>query len=1068
MFGGFRAIDPLEFLEDKGTLYLNDTWLFDGLTETWLQLSFQLSKLTNQEYPGERSYHSSVALQRRSSRCSCKQSAFMYGGVNRKREVLDDLWELVCLREETGRPIYDWVRHHRNPRFQWPSARYRHQAVYFNPSTMIVWGGSDNIDFPRYQSSHWLYKVSSDRWSKYDVKGYLSFAYDAMAVFHSGIRKVLRIQTGLTHYLDPVKKRWWPLKTALANPALQSLHEGTAVYIDSTVFVFAGIETDIAYTNTRVWSLQETGGERVWLLERFPRDCPLPQMYGSWNKVGDTLVLTPNLPLSLGTRIGYNWLHLLDQVSTVSGNSIQFQNIYNCSLSHWLCSVILDTMGLVVDSEGELPSTGTVWQLDLDTMVWQQYSTSSNNSPTFYTATTRWDHDAIVTFGGICAARENRRVCYPFLQSDLWTYFLKIRKWVKVRSPTPGGPEGRVFPTLSQIGRTSFLLFGGASINEVMNERYNELPTFNQYLLSDIVTLSNDLWILSLSGDGQAGVEANWEKVISTHPPPERIGHQAIVTDSKLVVWGGMGFVDDRHLVQIFCHTDMWYFDINTGHWNELESLGIDIYLTQSPSFLCRPVASVLGNRLVTTVPTNTTDLLGTADPYYRNRIVVFVPPGGQARVGNPSSSSRLVSYFLTDRTWVDHQIHLPSTVDALFTWRNYLVAVKQISSSELHISYNHQVRFKPPYDYQTVISKSRPGCRKGEFSSDWGRERCRPCSKGLYSNDGAKTCDKCPTGLTSDARATSLSECRCDPSYCQQGKCFVTNSDGKLGAECKCDAGFTGGRCQYPTFFIISAACLAGILITILLLVFLQRMIKYRRIKNLRENELQEMGKVWTIESSELEVLGKLDSEAPGSYGDVFKARYRDMVVAVKQLKIVMLSGPIQREFQREIQVMKSVRHPNVVLFLGAGIWNADGCPFLVTEFLQNGSLTSTIRNPEVGLSMRDQIGFCLDTAKGMDFLHNLNPPRIHRDIKSNNLLLSERWVVKVADFGSARMVRSRDNSQPVSRRRPTAFNTEVDATTPLLNPSFDLSRNVGALLWRAPEVCSGASYGTAADVYR
>ena len=51
-------------------------------------------------------------------------------------------------------------------------------------------------------------------------------------------------------------------------------------------------------------------------------------------------------------------------------------------------------------------------------------------------------------------------------------------------------------------------------------------------------------------------------------------------------------------------------------------------------------------------------------------------------------------------------------------------------------------------------------------------------------------------------------------------------------------------------------------------------------------------------------------------------------------------------------------------------------------------------------------KIRFALDAAKGMRFLHSLRPPRIHRDLKSGNLLASQRWVVKFADFGVARLV--------------------------------------------------------------
>ena len=1048
MFGGFRALGSLEIIYDMSIFYLNDTWLFDGPTETWVDLSSLLSTASDAQYPGPRAYHSSVALRPRFSKCSCKQSVLMYGGVNGRREALDELWELSCLRETEGQPIYKWLRHNRKPHFPWPSARNIHQAVYFKRSTMILWGGSGNPDNPRYDTSHWLYNASSTRWTEYKVTGYLSLLYDAMPLFHPGMGKVIRIQRGYVHYLETTTKRWNPLETVLASPPLERLEQGKAVFVDSKVLVFAGIERDAAYSTTRVWSLKEVDGMRLWQQEGPPRDSPFPRMYGSWNKVGDSLYLTSNLPLSWEARLGYDWYELLDKVSTISANLSSFEANFQCSFSGWFLAEISYLLKFVLDGRKALPNISTVWQLDLLTTSWQEYSSSINGSPVLYTASESWNNQAIITFGGMCRPEVNKSLCHPLFQSDLWIYFVKTRNWVNVRDTTLRGPGGRVFPSLSQIAGNSFLLFGGAALNDTAIET-RESHRYGNQPISSIVHLKNDLFLLSLSRKGSFAVEADWEEIASPKKPPGRVGHHTFVTDNKFFVWGGVGLINNQVLFHPFCLKDMWYFDINRRQWTELPSLGIDISLAQSPFRLCRSVAAVFDKRIISLIPSSRMDR----------------PP-----LQYPDTDTRhmLVSYFMKDSTWIDHKVDLPTVEDALFTWRNYLIAIKQIHTAILMKKPNQPVNYRDPYDYQTIVSKSKPGCRAGEFANNWGRDRCLTCSKGFYSHDGAVSCSKCPQGLISEVGATSLLDCRCDRTYCKHGKCFVSNSDGQLGAECKCDGGFTGSRCQYPTFIIISVVCLVGIFVLALLFLFLQRMVKYRKIKNLRENELVEMEKVWSIEWSELEILGELDSDSPGSYGDVYKARCRDMVVAVKQLKMIMLSGPSQREFEREVQVMKAVRHPNVVLFLGAGKEDEDGRPFLVMEFMRRGSLTSTLRNTGIYLSWKDQINFCLDTAKGMEFLHSLDPPRIHRDLKSNNLLLSDRWRVKVADFGSARLVKGRHNSQPISRRRITISNNGDDITTPLLAPSSDLSRNVGTLFWRAPEIFSDQPYGTSADVYR
>ena len=233
--------------------------------------------------------------------------------------------------------------------------------------------------------------------------------------------------------------------------------------------------------------------------------------------------------------------------------------------------------------------------------------------------------------------------------------------------------------------------------------------------------------------------------------------------------------------------------------------------------------------------------------------------------------------------------------------------------------------------------------------------------------------------------------------------------------------------------------------------------------IKN-KDNELMELTNVFNIDSKELKLRKRIDKDCPGGYGEVYQAEYRVMMVAVKEMQgIHMELDRIELELEREIEVMRAIRHSNIVLFLGGGRYHDDGCPFLVVEYMARGSLTSILKNRKIDLEDNLKLRFTIDTAIGMRFLHSQRPPRVHRDLKSSNLLVSQQWVVKVADFGSARLVKDEVISQEAVRgARP------LDLTAPLLGADYQLSSGVGTPSWCAPEILSGQGYGTSADVYR
>ncbi|XP_058108185.1 probable serine/threonine-protein kinase SIS8 isoform X3 [Magnolia sinica] len=139
------------------------------------------------------------------------------------------------------------------------------------------------------------------------------------------------------------------------------------------------------------------------------------------------------------------------------------------------------------------------------------------------------------------------------------------------------------------------------------------------------------------------------------------------------------------------------------------------------------------------------------------------------------------------------------------------------------------------------------------------------------------------------------------------------------------------------------------------------------------------------------------------GSYGEVYRGDWNGTEVAVKKFLDQDISGDALAEFISEVQIMKRLRHPNVVLFMGA----VTRAPHLsiVTEFLPRGSLYRIIHRPNNQLDERRRLKMSLDVARGMNYLHNFKPVIVHRDLKSPNLLVDKNWNVKVCDFGLSRM---------------------------------------------------------------
>lgn len=111
-----------------------------------------------------------------------------------------------------------------------------------------------------------------------------------------------------------------------------------------------------------------------------------------------------------------------------------------------------------------------------------------------------------------------------------------------------------------------------------------------------------------------------------------------------------------------------------------------------------------------------------------------------------------------------------------------------------------------------------------------------------------------------------------------------------------------------------------------------------------------------------------------------------------------------VDKYFARECKLLAECRHPNIVQYLGLCL--APGTSrriLIISEYLTNGNLRGFIYHDDIPFPWRLRISFGIDVARAMTYLHARNC--LHRDLKGENLLLTELNRVKVCDFGFARI---------------------------------------------------------------
>ncbi|XP_024975106.1 serine/threonine-protein kinase STY13-like [Cynara cardunculus var. scolymus] len=216
-----------------------------------------------------------------------------------------------------------------------------------------------------------------------------------------------------------------------------------------------------------------------------------------------------------------------------------------------------------------------------------------------------------------------------------------------------------------------------------------------------------------------------------------------------------------------------------------------------------------------------------------------------------------------------------------------------------------------------------------------------------------------------------------------------------------------------------------------------------------------------WEIDLAKLDIRNVI---AHGTYGTVYRGVYDGQDVAVKVLDwgedglaTAAETANLRTSFRQEVAVWHKLDHPNVTKFVGASMGTSDlkiptnntsnaaqnslpsrAC-CVVVEYLPGGTLKKyLIRNCRKKLSFKIVVQLALDLSRGLSYLHSKKI--VHRDVKTENMLLDLNRTLKIADFGVAR----------------------VEAQNPR-----DMTGETGTLGYMAPEVLDGKPYNRKCDVY-